>query len=352
MMQAHRALTYLGQYPAFVNAVYDTIEEERLLGDEVGSEHFFALSALLIRHSMTVQLENDPLVFHAPPAKASESGLVSNPESQESEIIRENVELKQEIKKMQAEMDKLALQGVRGQVEDALIDKLKPSTQEKLTEYLSTFLTGASAVSRLYGRQFMFEYILENILSVNPEAASIAAWCLAGINVTMKTVQEYDLQQSYMKSWLNTFSVKHLVDFQYLRKSVGCVSFFNGLLFAAANAGPTLAKFSEMSVAPSLQVLSIIPSFIMDIGYIETYVDENLNELITAAATTHKETTVALTQRSYPRMQEDLIWKRAKCHDWLNKLLIFLETADEETTELIYGQSQRISSTHDAGMGL
>lgn len=348
-MQAKKALHYLGQYPDFVNAVYDTIQDELQHDGTVNSQHFFALSSLFVRHSLTARLDNDPFrdpVFHNGDEGDDErerSELRRRYPGSSEELIDDTIESRKKYETLQKEMDDLSLEGVKTQVADALVDQLKPSTKEKLTEYLSVFFTGAGSVSRLFGKQYMFEYILENVLSVDPAAANIAAWCLAGAHVTMKTIQEYDLQQNYMKSWLNTFSLSHLVDFPYLRKSVGGVSFFNGLLFAAANAGPSLAKFSEMSVAPSLQVLTVIPSFILDIGYIQTYSKENLNELITAAATTHQATTMAATRRVYPKMQDDLIWRRAKCHDWLTGLLEFLETADEETTELFYRKTQLCS---------
>ncbi len=347
-MQAKKAFNYLGQYPDFVNAVYDTIQDELQYDNTVDSQHFFALGSLFARHSITVRLDQDPLL-HDPDLRDEkrEEGdphLEKYPRGSEvSEIINENIDLKREREKLEKEMDDLALEGVKTQVAGALVDQLKPLPKEKLTEYLSIFMTGAGSVSRLYGKQYMFEYIMENIFSIDPTYANIAAWCLAGLHVSMKTVQEYDLQQNYMKSWLNTFSLTHLVDFHYLRKSVNGASFVNGLLFAAANAGPSLAKFSEMSVAPSLQVLTIIPSVVLDVGYIQSYSKENLNEIITAAATTHQATTVTATKRLYPQMQDDLIWKRAKCHDWLNNLLKFLETADEETTELLYRKTQLCS---------
>jgi hypothetical protein len=317
--QTRRTLVEIEKNDRLVDEIYRIAQREMhisaddKLGD-VNSEHYFALSALILRHETS----------------SDENGLCSqviSPQKGEGDCEldlskKRIVELDEEIKGLSENISKL-------QAFKVLTDRMTPSVKEAFMEYLSMFLTGAGAYSRLLGREYILELVLEHLLSLEPGTSTTVAWCLAGVDVATRTILESGVQQDYMKGWLNCFSLKHLVDFQYLRKGVGCISFVNGGWSALANTVAALAKFKEMTVPIPFQILTVIPGFIIDQGYISNYADEHINELVTSCATLRNGETITMRE------------KRAWCHDWAKKLFNFLGIANSETVSVFFNKTQR-----------
>jgi hypothetical protein len=237
-------------------------------------------------------------------------------------------------------------------IDRSLIELLKLSKKEEFSKYLTVLFTGLGGISHLFSRQYIFELLLKNLF---PDSASALAWVGSSLFVFGEAILHYDVQQEYMKSWFNTFSISHLVDFRGLRKTVGGFAFFNGGLFGIATTMAAITKFQDMSVPVLLQVLCAVPGFISDQGYVYDYVNETSNDLITAAATMREGTTISFANKMNAIARQmrkitcgydlglgepDIVWKRACCHDWSNRLIKFLNQASLETIENLYQKTQ------------
>src|SRR3546814_14635431 len=73
-----------------------------------------------------------------------------------------------------------------------------------------------------------------------------------------------DLQKQYMQGWLQSFSLQHLGDFQWVRKITGWPAIINGSLFALAKTVAGIAGFKTWGAPIPLPVLCLLPCFIQD----------------------------------------------------------------------------------------
>lgn len=315
--QALRALLEVERNDKFVDQVYDTIQQEvnpknssqdsiNLEGDDTESQqkaHYFALSALLLRHIISPSIDED----------------AKRPSSQSSSDS--TAQLGEEVEK------KMAFQ--------LLTDRMTPSAKEAFIDYLSVFITGLGSFSRLLGRQYIFELVLET-LSADPSLATDLAWGFAAFDVVFRSILEYDVQKTYWQSWLKAFSLSHLVDFQIPRKCLGWLSLLNGGWFALANSFAAAENFDKIIPMPlPLKVLCVVPNFVLDLGYVSHYCEEQTNGLITSAA--------ALNLNCDNCQPPSIRQKRAHCHLWIKRLLEFLKRADTETISVIFDKTQRAS---------
>ncbi len=336
MSQADRALLEVERNDSFAREIYQIVQHGKQNTSDQGEDvenydpqHYFALSALLLRH-FTAQDSDHGKV----PAVASDlvddvgvhkdAKIIRRLKKQLKEEAEKINELKTQLKQTEELVEQL-------QNFKKVTDRLTPSAKEEFMEYLAVLLTGASKFGRLLGRQYILELVLENLLGVDPGTASTTAWCMAGFDIVLRNILEYDTQGKSMKSWLDSFSLKHLIDFQILRKGAGWFSLLNGGWVALSSTIASIKKFQEMAVPLPLQIACVIPGFILDMGYVAHYHEEHLNELITAASTLESQCCGAAGVRQ----------QRAWCHSWIKKLKKFLEEADMETIALLFNKTQR-----------
>jgi len=336
MSQADRALLEVERSNMFVRKIYEIVQHgkpnapgEEEDGENGHPQRYFALSAFFLKH-FTAQDSDHGKV----PAVASD--LVDDVGvHKDSRTIRL---LKKQLKKAAEEKIKLETQlKQKDELVEQLLtfkkvtDRLTPSAKEEFMEYLGVLLTGASKFGRLLGRQYILELVLQDLMGIDPATANTVAWCMAGFDIVLRNILEYDTQGKSMKSWLDSFSLKHLIDFQILRKGTGWLSLLNGGWVALSSTIASIKKFQEMAVPLPLQIACVIPGFILDMGYVAHYHEEHLNELITAASTLESQCCGAAGVRQ----------QRAWCHSWIKKLKKFLEEADPETIALLFNKTQR-----------
>jgi hypothetical protein len=84
-----------------------------------------------------------------------------------------------------------------------------------------------------------------------------------------------------------------------------------------------------MSMPIPLQFLTVVPGFLIEQGNVQSYCDENLNEIVTATATLQG------------RNVKNIIQQRAMCHNWVKNVIKLIEVADTETIMVLFNKTQR-----------
>lgn len=198
--------------------------------------------------------------------------------------------------------------------------------KEEFLEKLSTILTGAGSIGRAVTAQYILDQVLTQVLSMPTSTAYEVAWALSIFDFLFRSFAEYNTQQQYMKGWLNSFSVKHLGDFSWLRKTISLSSIFNGGLFSLAKTVAGITAFNAWNTPIVVQALCLIPSFALDQGYFGTFFDKGNNSIITNIATIKQPTETA-----------HINIKRAWLMKWSRKIIELLESQwDRDTIGNLY----------------
>ena len=283
---------------AFTTKLYDNIlaemERKNTQNDDLeqGDSHrLFGLSALFLQAAHTMNFEN------------LEERSDEEPD-EETELLNANARLMN----FQVQQD------------------IPHAWKEEFLEKLSTILTGAGSIGRAVTAQYILEQVLTQVLSISTSPANEVAWALSIFDLLFRSFAEYNTQKQYMKGWLNSFSVKHLGDFSWLRKTISLSSIFNGGLFSLAKTVAGITAFNTWSTPVVVQVLCLVPSFVVDQGYFGTFFDKGNNNIITNIATIKQPTKTA-----------HINIKRAWLMKWSRKIVELLESQwDRDTIGNLY----------------
>lgn len=160
--------------------------------------------------------------------------------------------------------------------------------KEELLEKLSTILTGAASVGRAVTVEYVLEHLLTDVLTMSGADANKLAWALSIFDLVFRSFAEFDAQQQYMKSWLNTFSLEHLVSCRWVRKILGAPAVINGCLFALSKTVAGINCFEAWHAPLMLQIISLVPSFIQDQAYYGNFFENETNNIISNVASIQK----------------------------------------------------------------
>ncbi|AIL13009.1 hypothetical protein IM40_05025 [Candidatus Paracaedimonas acanthamoebae] len=255
------------------------------------SRHLFGLSALFLQAANTMNFET---LEEQPDEEPDE----------ETELLNANARLMN----FQAQQD------------------VPHAWKEEFLEKLSTILTGAGSIGRAVTAQYILDQVLTQVLSMPTSTAYEVAWALSIFDFLFRSFAEYNTQQQYMRGWLNSFSVKHLGDFSWLRKTISLSSIFNGGLFSLAKTVAGITAFNAWNTPIVVQALCLIPSFALDQGYFGTFFDKGNNSIITNIATIKQPTETA-----------HINIKRAWLMKWSRKIVELLESQwDRDTIGNLY----------------
>lgn len=266
----HQCRQAIAQSDAFTKELYDHILEELgreqlIIEDlEADSSHLFALSALFLQSAGTMPYTAD----------------------EDSSLIASTRFLNYQINK------------------DIPID-----WKEEFIEKLSLVFAAAGSVGRIVAMQYILDELLTNILHVPAPAANTVAWVFSCADVIFKSFAERDVQQQYMKGWLNSFSVQYLGDFQWLRKITGWSSIINGNLFALAKTVAGITSFNAWGAPIPLQIICLAPAFVLDQAAYGDFFDKGKNKFITNLATMRQ-----------PTKNAPISIKRAWLMKWIEKI--------------------------------
>ena len=221
----------------FANTIYDIIRIA--LGkvpDEKNSRRkfYFLTSALFLKGALREEIksnvykdsetsndssEESSSERYIPDAKAMVKGMLFKGGSG---ILEKTSSVKQRYRtKLQGsrkEITKLKKEKIKALSFSGMASTEKPSSKEAFLGYLGDLGSGAGWFGRVAGMEWLLEDMLVNIARVDPAVASPIAWTCASLQLPLLTLMEYYSLQSYMKSYVNTFSVEHLVQMTYLRK--------------------------------------------------------------------------------------------------------------------------------------
>ncbi|MBM3468899.1 MAG: hypothetical protein FJX71_05670 [Alphaproteobacteria bacterium] len=307
----------------FVKRVYDFMhsEKNRIASGVNASQRYFLTSALFLRPytAFSVSEDEESLISPRTPATG---------EPRDS-FVDEVSGLREEVNILRARNAESESQVGRAMNAVTLIDRKELSPKQEFMDHLTTLLIGASWFPRVLARQYILEQVCTTLLSMDPTTAMVLAYTCAIFEVLYRNIVENDLQEVYMRSFLDIFSWDTLIDFKMLRKFVGATSFVDGGFFALANFVAAMQKFSEMSVPSPLQISFLIPAFILDQGFFCNLYKEQTVAAITSAATLREGAHISLHE------------KRAWCTHWLEECEKFIKRADPESLGKLFDITQK-----------
>ncbi|MBA3284871.1 MAG: hypothetical protein H0U27_07405 [Nitrosopumilus sp.] len=238
-------------------------------------EHIFALSALFLKNANNFDIEErsnqGPVLENTPLLKEVTS------------LERENTQLKKRNHRLKEEVDELTRSNAHLMNFQAQQDSILP-WKEAILEQLSTILMGAGWA----GRAVAMEYILEKIftaMTIPDPYANGLAWGLSIYDFLYRSFTENDIQQEYMKGWLNSLTHQHLGDTMIVRKVTGWSSMINGGLFSLAKTVAGIAGFSAWGTPAPLQAICLVPAFILDLSYYDAFFRDANQNIITEVIT-------------------------------------------------------------------
>ncbi len=267
---------------SFVNAIHrkivNIIGTSFLRDEEIGDEKLFALSSLFLQTSNTIPLPDKS----DDPEKVTDEtiGLLKssqNSSSQSNSPQEEIKRLKKEIERL--ESANITLMNFQIQQDTNLFGK------EEFISQLNTLLTGAASVGRAVIMEYIIEQLLIHIFSTSAPTATGLAWAASIFDLIYRAFTESDTQQEYMRGWLNSFSLKHLGDFQLVRKTFGWPAIINGGLFSLAKTVAGIYAFQSWNAPIMLQIITLLPAFIQDQAYYGAFFEAGKEEFVTNVAT-------------------------------------------------------------------
>jgi len=256
------------------NKIFNQIKGQRVDNEEIGSHDLFALSALFLQSTNTMNYGEEE---------------EESPET--AQLLRANSRLMN----FQAQQD------------------IPLAWKEEFLNDLSTCLTGAAAIGRAVSMEYILEQLFIHMFSASAPTATELAWSASLFDLLYRSFTEGDIQKEYMQGWLQSFSLKHLGDFQWLRKITGWPAIINGSLFALAKTVAGIAGFNAWGAPIPLQVICLLPSFIQEQGNYGAFFATATKEIITNVATVKQ-----------PQLDEHINVKRAWLMKWSRKIEEYL----------------------------
>ena len=254
------------------NHIFNKMNINRLIDPEVGNQEVFALSALFLQSATTMNYE----------ANSSE-----NQADEQTELLTANARLMN----FQAQQD------------------VPLAWKEEFLDYLNTALTYAATVGRAVTMEYVLEQLLINMFSMPALTANGIAWAASIFDTLFRSFTEVDTQEKYMRGWRNAFSLEHLGDFQWFRKTLGWTSFINGSLFSLAKTVAGIIAFNVWDAPTMVQIICLAPAFIQDQAYYGAFFEDGKDKLITNVATTKQ-----------PSLEDNIEIKRAWLMKWSRKI--------------------------------
>ncbi|MBX9620537.1 MAG: hypothetical protein K2X28_00645 [Alphaproteobacteria bacterium] len=274
------------RYSAYAKRVYELILEQKakknVQGDQEAEEHYIsAISLLMMKDKVRVEADEEEM--------RSETGAVN---------------FKQDL------------------------DVIKVSLKEDFLDTLTACIVGAGALADteiypLHTSTILSGGTLGLDASTSAEAASF--WSVALLDTSFRGIIEFKLHQNNLKNWLKTFSVRHFVDFQWLRKGFGGLATIN----AALHTLPKLfqgwsaleSSTSSLIVKLGLLVPSTINTFSLNQAIFEEHYNEGFRDLVT----------LGKKENFGPRRQ------MAQLKKWSDKAMLFIGSRfDDETIGKLY----------------
>lgn len=113
------------------------------------------------------------------------------------------------------------------------LNVIKASPVDDFLDIFAGVIVGAGFLVDAEVIRYTLQQFFETVIGLDPMTAGEMAsfYVVGGLDTTFRGVIEFDLHKENLKGWLKTFSVKHFVDFQWLRKGLGGVSLVNALAY-------------------------------------------------------------------------------------------------------------------------
>jgi hypothetical protein len=207
------------------------------------------------------------------------------------------------------------------------LDVIKISLKEDFLDALTACIVGAGALADTEIIRYTLQQFCQEVLHLDATTSAEMAsfWSVALLDTSFRGIIEFKLHQNNLKSWLKTFSVRHFVDFQWLRKGFGGLATINAVLH-------TLPKFfqgwsalesstSSLIVKLGLLVPSTINTFSLNQAIFEEHYNGGFGELVTFGK----------KENFAPRRQI------AQLKKWSDKAMLYIGSRfDDETIGKLY----------------
>lgn len=207
------------------------------------------------------------------------------------------------------------------------LDVIKVSLKEDFLDTLTACIVGAGALADTEIIRYTLQQFCQEVLGLDATTSAEVAsfWSVALLDTSFRGIIEFKLHQNNLKSWLKAFSVKHFVDFQWLRKGFGGLATINAVLH-------TLPKFfqgwsalesstSSLIVKLGLLVPSTINTFSLNQAIFEEHYNEGFRDVVT----------LGKKENFGPRRQ------MAQLKKWSDKAMLYIGSRfDDETIGKLY----------------
>ncbi|MBX9786773.1 MAG: hypothetical protein K2Y08_05495 [Alphaproteobacteria bacterium] len=207
------------------------------------------------------------------------------------------------------------------------LDVIKVSLKEDFLDVLTACIVGAGALADTEIIRYTLQQFCQEVLGLDATTSAEVAsfWSVALLDTSFRGIIEFKLHQNNLKSWLKTFSVRHFVDFQWLRKGFGGLATINAALH-------TLPKFfqgwsalesstSSLIVKLGLLIPSTVNTFSLNQAIFEEHYNEGFRDLVTVGK------------------KENFGFRRqmAQLKKWSDKAMLYIGSRfDDETVGKLY----------------
>jgi hypothetical protein len=271
------------------NRIFSQMNKRSLYAEENGEPNLFILSALFLQSANTMSYDAESL---------------EEEQNENSQLLSANSRLMN----FQVQQD------------------IPLSWKEEFLDVLSTYLTGAATIGRAVSMEYILEQLLIHVVSASPPTATGIAWSASLFDLIYRSLTEGDIQKQYMQGWLKSFSLKHLGDFQWVRKITGWPAIINGGFFALAKTVAGIAGFNAWGAPLPLQILCLLPTFIQEQSKYGQFFGKGTEDIVTNIATLKQ-----------PSTNDHINVKRAWLMKWSRKIEEYLTSEwDRETIGNLY----------------
>lgn len=204
------------------------------------------------------------------------------------------------------------------------LNVIKISWLDDLVDFITAAIIGAGFFADAQTVQYMLTFFLQEIFGIDEITTEeiVALYLISYTDVALRSVTEFKLHQHNLKSWLNVFSLKHKIDFQWVRKGLG----LGALINSAIQTLPRLfVTWTALQNYPLIgRIVLLIPSVINNFSLNQAIFSKHYNDIVTDVATLKANTL------NFDR-------QRAQLKAWALKAIQLTKTRfDDETIEKAY----------------